>query len=90
MQAAAGRLCRARKDMPKDKMDTLAVNSEKPSDLGLGCFCSSDEKKQFKKEVINVFRKFGYLAGEKDYEVTFKITSGNIAWININRIEIIK
>ena len=41
-----------------------------------------------KKEVLEVFRKFGYLGEEKDYEVTFKTTSGSIAWININSIEI--
>ncbi len=51
---------------------------------------TDEDKKQFKKELIDVFRKFGYLSGEKDYEVRFRITSGNIAWININRIEIIK
>jgi hypothetical protein len=49
-----------------------------------------DEKKEFKRELLNVFRKYGYLSEDKDYEVTFRTTSGNIAWININRIEIIK
>jgi len=46
--------------------------------------------KLLKKEVLDVFRKFGYLGEGKDYEVTFKTTSGSIAWININSIEIIK
>ncbi len=46
--------------------------------------------KLLKKELIDVFRKFGYLGEGKDYEVTFKTTSGSIAWININSIEIIK
>lgn len=50
----------------------------------------SGGKKQFKKEVLDVFKKFGYLDGNKDYEVTFRTTSGNIAWININSIETIK
>lgn len=47
-------------------------------------------KEQFKKELLSVFHKFGYPMGEKDHEVTFRTTSGNIAWINIKRIEIIK
>jgi hypothetical protein len=49
-----------------------------------------NNKKQLKKELIEVFQKFGYLSGGKDYEVTFRTTSGNIAWININSMEIIK
>ncbi len=51
---------------------------------------SSNNKQQFKKEVLDVFKKFGYLADVKDHEVTFRTTSGNIAWININSIETIK
>jgi hypothetical protein len=47
-------------------------------------------KEQFKKELLIVFQKFGYPLGEKDNEVTFRTTSGNVAWINIKRIEIIK
>ncbi len=47
-------------------------------------------KKLFKKELIEVFRKFGYLGEGKDYEVQIRTTSGNIAWININSIETIK
>ncbi|MEW6600011.1 MAG: hypothetical protein AB1499_03485 [Nitrospirota bacterium] len=50
----------------------------------------NDEKKRFKRELVDVFRKFGYLMGELDHEVTFRTTSGNIAWINIKKIEVIK
>ena len=49
-----------------------------------------EKKDLFKKELIEVFQKFGYLEEEKDYEVRIKTTSGNIAWININSIETIK
>jgi hypothetical protein len=48
------------------------------------------QKKQFKSELMDVFRKFGYLSDHKDHEITIKTTSGNIAWININSIEVIK
>lgn len=51
---------------------------------------SSGTKQQFKKELLDVFKKFGYLSELKDYEVTFRTTSGNIAWININSFETIK
>ncbi len=74
--------------MPKTKVDAVAEDTENPLDFG--CSCLPNSKKQFKKEVMDVFRKFGYLAGENDYDVTFKITSGNVAWINIKRIETIK
>jgi|GEM_PF-6178725 hypothetical protein len=47
-------------------------------------------EKELKKELLEVFRRFGYLNDDKDYEVTFRTTSGNIAWINIKGIEIIK
>ncbi|MBI4709839.1 MAG: hypothetical protein HY759_01830, partial [Nitrospirae bacterium] len=47
-------------------------------------------KEQFKKELLTVFQKYGYPLIDKDHEVTFRTTSGNIAWINIKRIEIIK
>ncbi len=50
----------------------------------------SYRKKLFKKELIEVFQKFGYLGEGKDYEVNIRTTSGNIAWININSIETIK
>jgi hypothetical protein len=43
-----------------------------------------------KKDLIEAFRKCGYLEEDKDYEVRIKITSGNIAWINIRGIETIK
>jgi len=49
-----------------------------------------DEKKQFKRELLDIFRRYGYLSEDKDHEVTFRTTSGNIAWININTIETIK
>ncbi len=49
-----------------------------------------NDKKQIKKELMAVFKKFGYLSENIDYEVTFRTTSGNIAWININSIETIK
>lgn len=49
-----------------------------------------ESKREFKRELLNVFKKFGYLNGDKDYEIKIRTTSGNIAWININRIEIIK
>ncbi len=48
------------------------------------------EKKQLKKELLEVFHKFGYLEDGKDHEIKIRTTSGNIAWININSIEIIK
>ena len=51
---------------------------------------TNEKKKQLKKELLEVFRKFGYLSEDKDHEVTFRTTSGNIAWININSIETIK
>jgi len=47
-------------------------------------------KKALKKELLEVFRRYGYLNDHRDYEVTFRTTSGNIAWINIKGIEIIK
>jgi len=50
----------------------------------------NDLKKQLKKELIEVFRKFGYLSDGKDYEIKIRTTSGSIAWININSIETIK
>jgi len=46
--------------------------------------------KQFKDDLMNVFHKYGYLEDCNDYEVKIKTTSGNIAWINIISIEIIK
>ena len=50
----------------------------------------NNDNGQFKQELLNVFQKFGYVQNGKDYEVKVKFTSGNIAWININSIEIIK
>lgn len=51
---------------------------------------TNDLKRQLKRELLTVFQKYGYLKGAADHEVTFRTTSGNIAWIHINRIEIIK
>jgi len=65
---------------------TFAKNTDRNTRHGL----KDDEKKQFKKELLDIFKKYGYLSEDKDYEVTFRTTSGNIAWININSIEIIK
>jgi len=50
----------------------------------------TNSKKQFKKELMELFQKFGYLSEDKDHEVTFRTTSGNVAWISINSIETIK
>jgi hypothetical protein len=51
----------------------------------------SHNKNSFlKKDLIEAFRKCGYFEEDKDYEVRIKITSGNIAWINIRGIETIK
>jgi hypothetical protein len=53
--------------------------------------CLKDErKKEFKRELLEIFKRYGYMTDEKDYEVTFRTTSGSIAWITINRIETIK
>ncbi len=65
-------------------------NAEPINSTPIGYNMTGEKKKRFKKELMDVFQKYGYLMGEKDHEVTFKTTSGNIAWININRIEIIK
>jgi hypothetical protein len=51
---------------------------------------NDDRKKEFKRELLAIFKKYGYLSEDKDHEVTFRTTSGNIAWINIHSIEIIK
>ena len=47
-------------------------------------------KKKFKKELKDLFQKYGYLSNGNDHEVTFRTTSGNVAWISINSIETIK
>ncbi len=49
-----------------------------------------DNKKQFKKDLMDLFQRFGYLSEGKNHEVTFRTTSGSIAWISINSIETIK
>jgi plasmid replication initiation protein len=50
----------------------------------------TNSKKQFKKDLMDLFQKFGYLSEGKNHEVTFRTTSGSIAWISINSIETIK
>lgn len=49
-----------------------------------------NDKKQLKKDLLEVFQKFGYLCDGKDCEIKIRTTSGSIAWININSIETIK
>ena len=49
-----------------------------------------ENHRELKKALIDIFQKFGYVKNDRDYEVKIKITSGNIAWINISSIEIIK
>lgn len=68
------------------KENTLA----KMKDISSRYDLKDDRKKEFKRELLDIFRKYGYLTEDKDHEVTFRTTSGNIAWININSIEIIK
>ncbi len=68
--------------MSKNNTNSLTANAEKSNSL--------NNKKQLKSELMDVFKKFGYLSEDIDYEVTFRTTSGNIAWININSIETIK
>jgi hypothetical protein len=54
-------------------------------------YCRKNEMNRLlKQELMNVFLRFGYLVKEKDYEVTFRTTSGNVAWISINSLETIK
>ncbi len=62
----------------------------KMKDMSIRYDVKDDRKKEFKRELLEIFRKYGYMTDEKDHEVTFRTTSGSIAWININRIEIIK
>jgi hypothetical protein len=64
--------------------DNNCFTADTKNDIG------SNTKKQFKKELMELFQKFGYLSEGKNYEVTFRTTSGNIAWVNINSIETIK
>lgn len=57
-------------------------------------FCNGkmtkNRTKQFKHELMDVFKKHCCLTDDNNLEVKIKITAGNIAWININCIEIIK
>lgn len=62
----------------------------KMKDISVRYNLKDDRKKEFKRELLEIFRKYGYMTDEKDHEVTFRTTSGNIAWINIKSIEIIK
>lgn len=66
--------------------------SNGPDSLGSPDRCdeTSTKNKKLKKELLDVFRKFGYLGEGKDYEIRIKTTSGNIAWINIKGVETIK
>lgn len=64
--------------------------SAKMKDMGIIYDLKNDRKRQFKRELLELFKEYGYISDEKDHEVTFRTTSGSIAWININRIEIIK
>jgi hypothetical protein len=59
-------------------------------DISIRHDLKDDRKKKFKRELLDLFKKYGYLSEDKEHEVTFRTTSGNIAWININSIEIIK
>ncbi len=80
--------------MPKHKKYTCTATAENRAGLidctSIGKNMKEEKKKRFKKELMGLFQKFGYLDGERDHEITFKTTSGNIAWINIKRIETIK
>ncbi len=49
-----------------------------------------NQNKLLKKELMELFRKFGYLSEEKDHELTIMPTSGNFAWIIFICIEILK
>jgi hypothetical protein len=51
---------------------------------------SPDGKKMFKQELKRLFSKYGVIQDGKDCEIRIRVTSGNIAWVNINSIEIIK
>ncbi len=71
-------------------------NTEEGNNTGViigksnGSINKDEKKKLFKKELMDVFQKNGYLIESKDYEIKIRTTSGNIAWININSIETIK
>ena len=62
----------------------------KMNDMSIRYDLKDDRKRQFKRALLELFKEYGYISDEKDHEVTFRTTSGSIAWININRIEIIK
>jgi hypothetical protein len=54
------------------------------------CKTSKESQDRFKADLIKVFKNHLNFTGHNSVEVTIKITSGNIAWININCIEVIK
>ncbi len=62
----------------------------KMKDMSIRYGFRDDRKKELKRELLEVFKKYGYITDEKDHEVTFRTTSGSIAWISINSIEMIK
>ncbi|GBD96542.1 MAG TPA: hypothetical protein ENG83_07075 [Nitrospirae bacterium] len=78
-------------EFSKDVFTSGEDNGERQADnMTIGDSMTDAAKKELKKELMGVFRKFGYLGEKKDYEVRIKLTSGNIAWINIRGIETIK
>ncbi len=80
--------------MPEFNKEILMSRGDSSIESGgeptIGDNVKDKTKRQLKKELIEVFQKFGYLGEMKDYEVRIKTTSGNIAWINIRSIETIK
>ncbi len=80
--------------MSEISKDTFTAGEDNGSEPGNG-YTAADgltdkAKKELKKELMEIFKKFGYLEEKKDYEIRIKTTSGNIAWINIKGIETIK
>ncbi len=73
-----------------DSVNSLEALSRKPVTLAGALYNKKENKKHLKKEVMDIFQKYGYLGGEIDYEVNIRTTSGNVAWININSMETIK
>ncbi len=76
-------------DFKKDIYD-LKQGRKGCSGDAAGCSATDGEKKRFKKELMEIFRRYGYLEEVKDYEIKIRTTSGNVAWINIKGIETIK
>jgi len=46
--------------------------------------------KLLKKELLDLFQKYGYISDGKDCEIKIRTTSGKIAWISISSMETIK